>query len=63
MFFFSEGLNDAGQLAFRATLADGRDVIVRADPVPVPEPSTLTLVGLAALGGLLYRWRRLGRAA
>jgi hypothetical protein len=24
---------------------------------PVPEPSTLTLLGVAALGGLLYSWR------
>ncbi|MFN8494661.1 MAG: choice-of-anchor tandem repeat NxxGxxAF-containing protein [Caldilineaceae bacterium] len=31
--FSREGLNDMGQLAFRAALADGRQVIVRADPM------------------------------
>jgi hypothetical protein len=30
--FWREGLNDVGELAFRATLADGRQVVVRADP-------------------------------
>lgn len=34
--FFQEGLNDAGQIGFVAQLADGTQVIVRADPVPVP---------------------------
>jgi hypothetical protein len=32
--FFREGLNDMGQVAFRATLADGRQVVVQANPVP-----------------------------
>jgi hypothetical protein len=38
----SEGLNDAGQLAFIAYLADGRSVIVRADPITTPPPITPT---------------------
>ena len=33
VFFYHHGLNNGGQIAFRASLADGRDVIVRADPV------------------------------
>jgi len=32
--FFRDGLNNEGQLAFYAALADGRLVIVRADPLP-----------------------------
>ena len=32
--FGREGLNDSGQVAFRAYLEDGRSVIVRADPFP-----------------------------
>jgi hypothetical protein len=47
-----EGLNDAGQVAFLAVLADGRIAIVRADPVAVPAPNTL-LMGLLGVGGLL----------
>jgi hypothetical protein len=31
--FYREGLNDAGQVAFVATLADGTQSLVRADPV------------------------------
>ena len=48
------GLNDAGQVAFSAELADGRRVIVRADVSTVPEPPTITLTvtGLIALIGL-----------
>src|SRR5207245_11350529 len=35
--FRGRGLNDAGQVAFLATLGDGRTLLVRADPIP-PEP-------------------------
>jgi hypothetical protein len=35
--FFRDGLNDRGQIAFSADLADGRSVIVRASPgLPLP---------------------------
>jgi hypothetical protein len=34
--FFRQGLNDAGQVAFQASLADGTSYIVRADPADVP---------------------------
>jgi len=48
-----EGLNDAGQVAFLAQLADGRTVIVRADPggvAVVPEPAALLLLGAGVIG-------------
>jgi hypothetical protein len=46
------GLNDAGQVAFGAQLADGRTVIVRADLGAVPEPSSVWLLGLGVLGSV-----------
>jgi hypothetical protein len=44
------GLNDLGQLGFRANLADGRSVLVRADPLPCtitlePNANSSHLVG------------------
>jgi hypothetical protein len=53
--FFREGLNDAGQVAFRATLADGRQVVARA---VIPEPGTLALLVGAAVPGLGWAVRR-----
>jgi len=59
LFLFREGLNDAGQIAFLATLADGREVVGRADPVP--EPPILLLLGAGgAFTAMASRWRRGG---
>jgi len=55
--FTPTGLNDAGQIAFAATLADGRQVVARADLV-VPEPSTLVLVAVGILSLVGYGRRR-----
>lgn len=56
-----EVLNDAGQIAFEAILADSRRVVIRADPagmsfaqpagITVPEPGGLVLLGVGALAG------------
>jgi hypothetical protein len=57
---FTEGLNDAGQVAFFFELEDGTRGMARADPEPqqvVPEPSTLTLLGIG-LGALALAVRR-----
>jgi hypothetical protein len=51
--FFRRGLNDNGQLAFHAVLADGRQGIYRADPLPVqvvPAPPALLLAVVGAAG-------------
>ena len=56
---FYDGLNDLGQIAFAVTLADGRDAIFRADPLsPVPEPSTIFLMGLGLAGLIGIRARK-----
>lgn len=51
--FFREGLNDAGQVAFYASLADGTQGIFRADPESVSEPASALSplrVGFLGLG-------------
>jgi len=53
-----QSLNDTGQIAFRAGLADGRVVLVRADPIP--EPSSLFLLAVGALA--LLTGTRVGRS-
>lgn len=50
------GLNNNGQIAFYAELADGRSGLYRADPIP--EPSSLALASLGALSLVGIRWRR-----
>ncbi len=55
--FFREGLNDAGQVAFYASLADGTQGIFRADPEFVSKPTSIW--GLLVAGTLgLGRWKR-----
>jgi len=51
-------INDAGQIAFFAEVMDGRDFVLRADPVPEPRAA---LGGLVALGALAHASRRGGR--
>jgi hypothetical protein len=57
---FYRGLNDNGQVAFYATLADGTQGIDRADVV-VPEPSSVVLTGIGGLGIVGYLRRRTRR--
>ncbi|ODS30298.1 MAG: PEP-CTERM motif protein [Candidatus Scalindua rubra] len=62
LLFSRRGLNDFGQLAFYAELADGTSGIFRADPQTerIPEPATIALlgIGLASLAGGYVRRRR-----
>ena len=47
--FVNQGFNDANQIAFLATLADGRGGIYVASPVPEPGVGSLTSSALAML--------------
>jgi hypothetical protein len=49
-------LNDHGQIAFGVLLADGREGIWVANPVP--EPSSLVLAALGLIGLAAWGWRR-----
>ena len=49
-------LNDAGQIAFTASFADGRQGIFVA--TPVPEPTSLALLGVVRWRAILRRRRR-----
>jgi hypothetical protein len=55
--FGDEGLNNQGQVAFWATLADGRQGIYVASSA-VPEPSSLVLASITAVGLLGFHWRQ-----
>lgn len=50
-------LNNAGEVAFEAILADGREIIVRAEPVPEPSDGIVSVLALAILFILRLSWR------
>jgi hypothetical protein len=60
LLFSSQGLNDQGQLAFFAELADGSSGFYMATGVPAPGAAALLAIGSA---GLLDRRRRRGQHA
>lgn len=62
LFISHDGLNDAGQVAFDAVLADGSQRVFRADPIAVPESNGSALFALAILGIVGLRWGRQKRA-
>ena len=58
LFIAHKGLNDHGQIAFDAQLANGGLEVFRADTVAVPAPSSISSFGLAILCIVGYSWRR-----
>ncbi len=57
LFLSRGGLNDNGQIAFDAVLANGGQEVFRADPTAVPAPSGIPLLGLAMFSMIGYHWR------
>ncbi len=51
-----QGLNDQGQLSFGVVLADGRESIVFAQPVPEPGESIVLALALGIM--FIFGWRR-----
>jgi len=51
------GFNDLGQLAFLAHFTDGTSGVFVSSLVAIPEPSTLLLGAISALGMLMYKRR------
>ena len=54
-------INDAGQIAFAASLADGRQGVFVG--TVVPEPSSLALIGVGGLMAILRRRQRVALAS
>jgi len=54
----SKSLNNAGQVAFYAQLADGTKGIFRADPISTKVPEPTAILGLVAIAGLGISSRR-----
>jgi hypothetical protein len=61
LFFSRGGLNNKGQIAFRAQLSDGTSGVWVASPVP--EPASLLLVASGVVGFLAYGYRQRKRIA
>lgn len=61
--FSQDGLNDSGQLAFGAVLADNRQVIFRAEAVPEPGESMVLVLTLGIFFVFGWRWRQRMRSA
>ena len=51
-------INDNGQICGYGINPSGQNVAFLLTPINAPEPSTLALLGAAALGLLAYAWRR-----
>ncbi len=58
LFISHKGLNDDGQIAFDAVLANGGLEVFRAEPVAVPAPSSISFLAIGMICMICYRWRR-----
>lgn len=58
LFLSNQGLNDRNQIVFYAKLANGTSGIFRADPEPIPEPTSVLGLLTAGVLGVVLRWKQ-----
>ena len=59
---YASGINDSGQICGTGTNPSGQIHAFILTPASIPEPSTLSLLAVAAIGLAAYAWRKRKRS-